>query len=320
MNKSNTPLDSNSPTSSTQYASSTNISNMSIEPENSMNTSTHYTSSAHLISPNSPLKDLSNCILGEKIADGFFGSVFLGFWNNSKVALKSLNEDNTETNIKLFIHEAEILDSIKSPNIVQIFGFCKISNVLYFCMEYMEKGNLLNFLKESNLEFPQLLKFAIEAVLPLIALQNNEPPIIHRDISARNYLIGPNYHIKMADFGMARLMKEENYFAKTGHNFPIRWSAPEIITKNIYSTQSDIWSFGILCFEIFSEGEIPFVQYSTKELIEMFALGLIEPRRPSKCVEDCWVKCIVPCFQKIPKTRPNSQEIYESLLKFEKGT
>lgn len=220
----------------------------------------------------SSMEQLQGVEIVNKLAEGNFGEVWVGNWNNFKVALKS---PKNASDVPSFVAEVNLLNSLKFPGIVQVYGLYRQKEKVYAVLEFCERGSLLDFLKSDageSLNLQQLTSIAISCTKSVQFLHSRQ--IIHRDIAARNFLVTTSMEIKLSDFGMSR--KQENvYYSKKDVAIPIRWSPPEVLLKNKYSYGSDRYSFGILLFEIFSKGVIPFRLFTNEQLQESVPAGKV---------------------------------------------
>jgi len=170
---------------------------------------------------------LTNVEIGTKIGSGEFGEVFSGKFKGTEVALKSLHNKNiTKESLADFLNEGHALQKVPHPNIVQIYGYFESSGNCYFVMELMET-NLLKYL-DIKRTFDELSEFSIQTLLPIVHLHSIQ--MLHRDIAARNYLV-KNGQIKLSDFGLAKNMEQETYYAVNKQKFAYRWCAPEVVLK-----------------------------------------------------------------------------------------
>uniref|UniRef100_A0A8C0GVS6 Protein kinase domain-containing protein n=1 Tax=Chelonoidis abingdonii TaxID=106734 RepID=A0A8C0GVS6_CHEAB len=117
--------------------------------------------------------------------------------------------------------------------------------------------------------------------------------VIHRDLAARNCLVGESQVVKVSDFGMSRYVLDDQYTSSTGTKFPVKWSAPEVFSYSNYSTKSDVWSFGVLMWEVFSEGKIPYENRTNAEVVEEINAGLrlYKPKLASKAIYELMSSC-----------------------------
>jgi len=269
-------------------------------------------------------------IIGE-IGGGRFGQVYLADWEGSKVAAKKLtSEDFAE-----FEKEAIILFHLNHPNVVHFLGrFSDDDGSQYLVLEYMSKGSLKDELrKESlNLTNSDLLDMIIESCRGMVFLSSRN--VIHRDLGVRNLLcslVDGKYVVKISDFGLSRPLNRhrsfrthaptddvnplltEVYAMNSETNFPVKWSAPEVINRNFCSTMSDVWSFGIVMWEILSFGAEPYDWLSLKDAAIEIPKGARLPR-PSHavCPVELW-ELMQSCWQVEVSKRPTFKNLYESL-------
>ncbi len=192
-----------------------------------------------------------------KLGQGQFGHVHRGLWNNTTpVAIKSLKPGTMDP--KDFLAEAQIMKKLKHAKLIQLYAVCTTQEPIFIITELMKNGSLLDYLqgKGKDLKVPQLIDMAAQIASGMAYLEAQN--YIHRDLAARNILVGENNIVKIADFGLARIIKEDEYEARVGARFPIKWTAPEAINYNKFTTKSDIWSFGILLTELIAYGRTPY--------------------------------------------------------------
>ncbi|XP_066556114.1 tyrosine-protein kinase FRK isoform X2 [Amia ocellicauda] len=203
----------------------------------------------------------SSVKLLKKLGAGQFGEVYEGLWNNTTpVAVKTLKSGTMEP--KDFLREAQIMKKLRHPKLIQLYAVCTVEEPIYIITELMKNGSLLEYLQKdggAKLRIPDQIEMGsqVAAGMAYLELQN----YIHRDLAARNVLVGDNNICKVADFGLARVFMMENenvYEAKEGTKFPVKWTAPEAIHENRFTIKSDVWSFGILLYEIMTFGKMPY--------------------------------------------------------------
>merc|ERR1719378_61006 len=174
-----------------------------------------------------------------KLGHGQFGEVWEGLWNNTTpVAIKTLKTGTMDP--KDFLCEAHIMKKLRHSKLIQLYAVCTLEEPIYIITELM-KASLLDY--------------------------------IHRDLAARNVLVGDNNIVKIADFGLARLIKEDEYEARVGARFPIKWTAPEAANYSRFSIKSDVWSFGILLTELVTYGRIPYPGMTNAEVLHQVEHG-----------------------------------------------
>ncbi|XP_064018044.1 tyrosine-protein kinase ITK/TSK isoform X2 [Pogoniulus pusillus] len=229
----------------------------------------------------------------QEIGSGQFGVVYLGYWQEkTKVAIKTIREGAMSE--EDFIEEAKVLMKLSHPKLVQLYGMCFENTPLCLVFEFMENGCLSDYLRSQRGSFSKetLLGMCQDVCEGMAYLEQNS--VIHRDLAARNCLVGESHVVKVSDFGMSRIVLDDQYTSSTGSKFPVKWSAPEVFSYSNYSTKSDVWSFGVLMWEVFSEGKIPYENRTNGEVVEEINAGfrLYKPKLASKAIYEvmshCW--------------------------------
>jgi len=256
--------------------------------------------------------DENNLSIIKKIGSGNFGEVYLGEWKSKQVALKNLVDSSSREAMK---KEIEILASFYHPNIVKYFGIGFKDGKEFIILEYVNGGDLLNYMldcEEKNKKITFDVKLDLMKQICYGMTELHRLDILHRDLSARNVLLhieDEKLEAKLTDFGLSRSV--ENYYTiENATAIPVRWTAPEIFSKSRFYKQSDVWSFGVVCWEICSNGSKPFMTIDkNKDVIEYIVdqqKTLSIPK--TDCPDSLWnilQKCFIYKFQ----DRPTFQEI-----------
>lgn len=241
--------------------------------------------------------------LEEELGSGFFSNVYKGRWKNIiQVAIKVLKSDS-EVNQREFNREVQILKGLRHRHLISLFAVCTASTPFYIITELMEKGSLLDFLRGpegQTQDIASLIDMGAQVADGMSFLE--EQNSIHRDLAARNVLVGEGNICKVADFGLARIIKEPFYISDD-KKIPYKWTAPEAISHGRFSIKSDVWSFGILLYEIITYGGIPYPAYSNTETYEQVTRGYRMPR-PPKCSQFLY-NIMEKCWSEDPKDRPD---------------
>ncbi|XP_048360361.1 tyrosine-protein kinase Fer-like [Sphaerodactylus townsendi] len=259
----------------------------------------------------------NDVILGELLGSGNFGEVYSGrlSYDNTPVAVKTCREHLAPETKEKFLMEARILRQYRHPNIVRILGICAQKQPILIVMELVSGGDFLSFLQleGSRLWVRDLVRFAIQAAAGMAYLESH--CCIHRDLAARNCLVGEGSTLKISDFGMSRQEENGIYSSKEGlKHIPIKWTAPEALKYGRYSTESDVWSYGILLWEIFSLGSTPYHRMSNQQVIGQVERGF-RMRAPKRCPMDIY-DLMLRCWDRNPRGRPTFSAVYKELLQF----
>ncbi|XP_031141528.1 tyrosine-protein kinase SRK2 [Sander lucioperca] len=241
--------------------------------------------------------DRNSIKLLRKLGAGQFGEVFEGLWNETTaVAVKTLKPGTMDT--EDFLREAQIMKRLRHAKLIQLYAVCTMEEPIYIITELMKNGSLLEYLqkdKGATLRISDQIEMAAQVAsgMAFLELQN----YIHRDLAARNVLVGENNICKVADFGLARVFMKENenvYEAREGTKFPVKWTALEAIHENKFSIKSDVWSFGILLYEIMTFGQMPYPAMTNYQVVQKLPHGYRMPC-PANCPKvmhdimmDCW--------------------------------
>ncbi|XP_058012613.1 tyrosine-protein kinase Fes/Fps isoform X6 [Ahaetulla prasina] len=263
--------------------------------------------------------DHEDIVLGQRIGQGNFGEVFSGFLrgSNTPVAVKFCRETLPNELKARFLQEAGILKQYSHPNIVRLIGVCTQKQPIYIVMELVKGGDFLTFLRNerAQLTAKELLKMMEDAAAGMEYLASKH--CIHRDLAARNCLVTESNTLKISDFGMSREQVDGIYSSTSGmKQIPVKWTAPEALSYGRYSSESDVWSFGILLWEAFSLGATPYANMSNQQTRETVEKG-IRLHAPDQCPEEVY-QLMLKCWEYEPQKRPSFSTILQDLVVIQK--
>lgn len=259
--------------------------------------------------------------LGRKLGAGQFGEVYEGLWNDTTaVAVKTLKPGSMDP--EDFLREAQFMKRLRHAKLIQLYAVCTMEEPIYIITELMRHGSLLDYLqmdKGSTLGLSDQIEMAAQVAAGMAYLEQQN--YIHRDLAARNVLVGENNICKVADFGLARVFLNTNgednenvYEAKEGTKFPVKWTAPEAIHDSLFSIKSDVWSFGILLYEIMTFGQTPYPAMTNYQVVQKVLEGYRMPSPPNcpkvlfGIMSDCW--------KREPQDRPTFETLQWKLEDF----
>ncbi|XP_065223346.1 plexin-A4-like [Planococcus citri] len=267
--------------------------------------------------------------LGKHLGEGEFGQVVRGeavdiLEENvtTTVAVKMLKDSHSDSDMIDLVKEMEILKLIGAhENVLRLLGCCTQNGPLLIITEFAQYGNLLDFLRKrvyfiyqntsEILAEQTLLTFALQVARGMEYLASKK--CIHRDLAARNVLVSHDFVLKIADFGLARHTRNKDYYKKkTKGRLPVKWMAPEALTHLQFTTQSDVWSYGILLWEILTVGGVPYPAFTDmKKLIRDLKSGY-RLEQPSNCSLKTY-NLMRECWHSLPEQRPTFSSIAEEL-------
>ncbi|XP_064864134.1 fibroblast growth factor receptor 2-like isoform X3 [Oncorhynchus nerka] len=275
--------------------------------------------------------------LGKPLGEGCFGQVVmaeaLGIDKDKPkeavtVAVKMLKDDATEKDLSDLVSEMEMMKMIgKHKNIINLLGACTQDGPLYVIVEYASKGNLREYLRarrppgmeysyditrcsDEQLTFKDLVSCTYQVARGMEYLASQK--CIHRDLAARNVLVTESNFMKIADFGLARDVHNIDYYKKTTNGrLPVKWMAPEALFDRVYTHQSDVWSFGVLMWEIFTLGGSPYPGIPVEELFKLLKEGH-RMDKPGNCTNELYMM-MKDCWHAISSHRPTFKQLVEDL-------
>ncbi|XP_025005303.1 tyrosine-protein kinase Tec isoform X3 [Gallus gallus] len=251
-----------------------------------------------------------------ELGSGLFGVVRLGKWRAQyKVAIKAIREGAMYE--EDFIEEAKVMMKLTHPKLVQLYGVCTQQRPIYIVTEFMEHGCLLNYLRQKRgvLSKDVLLTMCQDVCEGMEYLERNS--FIHRDLAARNCLVNDLGVVKVSDFGMTRYVLDDQYTSSSGAKFPVKWCPPEVFNYSRFSSKSDVWSFGVLMWEVFTEGKMPFEKSSNYDVVTMVSQGhrLYRPKLACKQVYEV----MMMCWQEKPEGRPTFEDLLHIIIDIAEG-
>uniref|UniRef100_A0A673UDT9 Fibroblast growth factor receptor 3 n=1 Tax=Suricata suricatta TaxID=37032 RepID=A0A673UDT9_SURSU len=289
--------------------------------------------------PADPKWELSRArlTLGKPLGEGCFGQVVMaeaiGIDKDRAakpvtVAVKMLKDDATDKDLSDLVSEMEMMKMIgRHKNIINLLGACTQGGPLYVLVEYAAKGNLREYLRarrppgmdysfdackppEEQLTCKDLVSCAYQVARGMEYLASQK--CIHRDLAARNVLVTEDNVMKIADFGLARDVHNLDYYKKTTNGrLPVKWMAPEALFDRVYTHQSDVWSFGVLLWEIFTLGGSPYPGIPVEELFKLLKEGH-RMDKPANCTHDLYM-IMRECWHAAPSQRPTFKQLVEDL-------
>eukprot|EP00040_Diaphanoeca_grandis_P036293 m.230973 g.230973 ORF g.230973 m.230973 type:complete len:1262 (+) comp33592_c1_seq1:64-3849(+) len=269
-----------------------------------------------------------------KIGEGKFCEVWKGVYaGEQQVAIKKMKTNLDPAN---FAKEFGVLKELDHENIVKLYGICSGALPLLILTEYMNAGNLREFLFDglgARMDLGELILIGREIVSGMIHLSDKH--IVHRDLRAENVLMGYDLEgclrAKVGDFGLARLTTYDTaYIAKCGQKFPVRWTAPEAIIYGLYTTKSDVWSFGVTLYEVLTKGEQPYPGFGFNDVMDKVVnkpANAKTYRMACPVISDFPKQCVqavhdvsMNCWQQDAKLRPDFVAVGEQLKAIDVAT
>ena len=297
-----------------------------------------------------PSLDRSKIHYVKELGRGNFGIVFMGKVDKLKegegealVAVKTLREENSGA-LESFVSEAKTMFSFDHPNIVKIHAVCMEEVPYYMVFEFMDKGDLAHFLQDSASSYQRQKRSPFGVHERTESSLSNDPPQlnceqltdvcrqiasgmdylskknhIHRDLACRNCLVSSPLNIKIGDFGMSQNLYTRDYYRVNGKAvLPIRWMSPEAVVYGKFTTQSDVWSFGVVMWEVFSFAMQPYYGVTNEEVTQMIRKGK-HLDIPVDCPDKIY-EIMTVCWSMDPGDRPSFSELHEMLVNFRSST
>ncbi|XP_039637949.1 ephrin type-A receptor 7 isoform X2 [Perca fluviatilis] len=257
----------------------------------------------------------ASCIKIERvIGAGEFGEVCSGRLKlpgkrDVSVAIKTLKVGYTEKQRRDFLCEASIMGQFDHPNVVHLEGVVTRGKPVMIVIEYMENGSLDGFLRKHDGQFTVIQLVGMLRGIAAGMRYLSDMGYVHRDLAARNILVNSNLVCKVSDFGLSRVIDDdpEAVYTTTGGKIPVRWTAPEAIQYRKFTSASDVWSYGIVMWEVMSYGERPYWDMSNQDVIKAIEEGYRLPA-PMDCPPGLH-QLMLDCWQKDRAERPKFDQI-----------
>ncbi|XP_053377268.1 hepatocyte growth factor receptor-like isoform X2 [Mercenaria mercenaria] len=250
--------------------------------------------------------------MGELLGAGHFGSVFKAYLTfpdvkgDEEVAVKTLHQNNPrEIDVQAFLKEALIMKDFKHKNVLNLIGICLgMDDMPLVVLPYMRHGDLLTYIRneENAPTIKDLITFGIDIAEGMAYL--SELKFVHRDLACRNCMLDNDFRVKVADFGLSRDIYEKDYYASESKKtmLPVKWMALECLEKGKYSSKSDVWSFGIVLWELMTRGVNPYPEVDNWDIVRYLKHGRRMPQ-PQYCPDQLYA-IMRKCWHPNPKERP----------------
>jgi ephrin-B len=271
--------------------------------------------------------DASSIIIETVIGGGEFGDVCKGRMKvrgqkDLEVAIKTLKPGMTEKSRLDFLTEASIMGQFRDPNVIYLQGVVTRCHPTMIVTEFMENGSLDTFLRNNDGQFTVLALIGMVRGIASGMCYLSNMGYVHRDLAARNILVDKKLVCKVSDFGLSREVEVDSSggtYTTKGGKIPVRWTAPEAITYRKFTSASDVWSYGVVMWEVMSYGERPYWNWTNQDVIKAVESGYRLPP-PMDCLEMVY-QLMLDCWQTDRSNRPKFAvivKILDKLIEFPK--
>ncbi|XP_003384571.3 PREDICTED: uncharacterized protein LOC100631392 [Amphimedon queenslandica] len=265
----------------------------------------------------------SQIVITDHLGSGQFGSVNKGVWESPTgpvdVAIKTLNNNTSEDEKVKFLQEAAIMGQFHHPNIVKLHGMVTVGEPMMIVLELIPHGDMRQYLHTLQPQPGELVASTVPGLLLSFCRQIasgmdylSKKGFVHRDLAARNILIAKQGLCNIADFGMSRDLEDDNYYVANACKIPVKWTAPEALNYRRYSSASDVWSYGVVVYEIWSLGHKPFENYTNEQCIDLINSGFRLPPPPG-CPRTLY-EIMIQCWHPDTGGRPTFVDLVSRLL------
>ncbi|MCD7447593.1 hypothetical protein HAX54_032211 [Datura stramonium] len=247
--------------------------------------------------------------LSEEIGQGAYGVVYHGIWKGSDVAVKVyFGNQCGETTILDYKKEIDIMKRIRHPNVLLFMGAVSSQEKLAIVTEYLPRGSLFKALHRNNqpLDMKRRLRMALDVARGMSYLHRRNPSIVHRDLKSSNLLVDKSWTVKVGDFGLSTL-KHATFLTENSEQGTPQWMAPEVLRNEPSTEKSDVFSFGVILWELMTES-IPWKDLNPLRVVGV--VGFMDGRLDIPQKLDPRVSAIIlDCWQSIPELRPSFEDI-----------
>ncbi|XP_007256305.3 insulin-like growth factor 1a receptor [Astyanax mexicanus] len=287
-----------------------------------------YFSAAEMYVPDEWEVSREKITLCRELGQGSFGMVYEGIAKGvvkdepeTKVAIKTVNESASMRERIEFLNEASVMKEFNCHHVVRLLGVVSQGQPTLVIMELMTRGDLKSYLRSLRSKQQGSCSQPLPSLKKMIQMAGeisdgmaylNANKFVHRDLAARNCMVAEDFTVKIGDFGMTRDIYETDYYRKGGKGLlPVRWMSPESLKDGVFTTNSDVWSFGVVLWEIATLAEQPYQGMSNEQVLRfVMEGGLLD--KPDNC-PDMLFELMRMCWQYNPKMRPSFLEIISSI-------